>query len=104
MAAGPGAGEATGSGGEIPGYGGAGCKSVRCGKGRSDLGIRAGQKLVECYVRNPALNDRVENDRLRRQRILRWSILQHYEICDTPLLDVTQSIRIAASFASRSQW
>ena len=39
-------------------------------------------------------------ERLRRQRILQWSILQHYEICDTPLLDVTQSLRIAASFAS----
>jgi FRG domain len=39
-------------------------------------------------------------DRLRRQRILRWSILQHYEICKTPLLDVTHSLRIAASFAS----
>ena len=38
--------------------------------------------------------------RLRRQRILRWAILQHYEVCDTPLLDVTQSLRIAASFAS----
>jgi FRG domain-containing protein len=60
----------------------------------------AGQRLVERYVLNPALNDRVENDRLKRQRILRWSILQHYKICDTPLLDVTQSIRIAASFAS----
>ena len=39
-------------------------------------------------------------DRLKRQRILRWAILQHYEICKTPLLDVTQSLRIAASFAS----
>jgi hypothetical protein len=38
--------------------------------------------------------------RLRRQRILRWAILQHYEVCETPLLDVTQSLRIAASFAS----
>lgn len=38
--------------------------------------------------------------RLRRQRILRWALLQHYGICDTPLLDVTQSLRIAASFAS----
>lgn len=38
--------------------------------------------------------------RLRRQRILRWAILQHYEVCDTPLLDVTHSLRIAASFAS----
>lgn len=38
--------------------------------------------------------------KLKRQPILRWSILQHYEVCDTPLLDVTHSIRIAASFAS----
>ncbi len=39
---------------------------------------------------------------LQRQRILRWSILQHYEVCRTPLLDVTHSLRIAASFASDS--
>ena len=39
-------------------------------------------------------------DRVTRHRILRWAILQHYEICDTPLLDVTHSLRIAASFAS----
>lgn len=36
---------------------------------------------------------------LQRQRILRWSILQHYEVCPTPLLDVTHSLRIAVSFA-----
>jgi hypothetical protein len=40
------------------------------------------------------------SDRLERQQILRWSILQHYEVCPTPLLDVTHSLRIAASFAS----
>ena len=39
-------------------------------------------------------------ERLKRQRILRWAILQHYEVCPTPLLDVTHSLRIAASFAS----
>jgi hypothetical protein len=39
-------------------------------------------------------------DRLKRQRIVRWSILQHYEVCGTPLLDVTHSLRIAASFAT----
>lgn len=38
--------------------------------------------------------------KLARHRILRWSILQHYEICPTPLLDVSQSIRVSASFAS----
>lgn len=41
-------------------------------------------------------------ERLKRHRILRWAILQHYEICPTPLLDVTQSLRIAASFASQN--
>lgn len=39
-------------------------------------------------------------DRLKRYRILRWAILQHYEVCLTPLLDVTRSLRVAASFAS----
>jgi hypothetical protein len=39
-------------------------------------------------------------DRIKRYRILRWTILQHYEVCPTPLLDVTQSLRNAASFAS----
>lgn len=38
--------------------------------------------------------------KLARYRILRWSILQHYEVCLTPLLDVSQSIRVSASFAS----
>ena len=38
--------------------------------------------------------------KIERQRLLRWTIIQHYEICDTPLLDVSQSLRIAASFAS----
>src|SRR5262249_29378940 len=42
-------------------------------------------------------------ERLRRHRILRWSILQHYGVCRTPLLDVTHSLRIAASFASEGE-
>lgn len=28
-----------------------------------------------------------------------WALLQHYEICDTPLLDITQSLHVACSFA-----
>lgn len=42
----------------------------------------------------------IGSDQLKRQRILRWAILQHYEVCSTPLLDVTHSLRIAASFAT----
>jgi hypothetical protein len=39
-------------------------------------------------------------ERLKRHRTIRWAILQHYEVCRTPLLDVTQSLRVAATFAS----
>ncbi len=41
--------------------------------------------------------DRV--DRIRKFPELQWSILQHYEVCPTPLLDLTHSLRVAASFA-----
>lgn len=55
---------------------------------------------MRCYENNPLLNrNRRETDRLKRQRILHWSILQHYEVSATPLLDVTHSLPIAASFA-----
>ena len=57
---------------------------------------RAERLLVEAYQQKKFIGI----DRLRRHQIVRWSILQHYEICPTPLLDVTQSLRIAASFAS----
>lgn len=36
---------------------------------------------------------------LRQKRYIQWSILQHYEVVPTPLLDLTQSIRVACSFA-----
>jgi len=57
---------------------------------------RAERELVGRYATSGFLG----LERLRRHRILRWAILQHYEICATPLLDVTHSLRIAASFAS----
>jgi hypothetical protein len=36
---------------------------------------------------------------LVRKKEIQWSILQHYEVCDTPYLDLTQSLRVACSFA-----
>lgn len=30
---------------------------------------------------------------------VKWAILQHYEVCNTPLLDLTRSLRVACSFA-----
>lgn len=34
-----------------------------------------------------------------KRRYVQWSILQHYEVCPTPFIDLTQSLRVAASFA-----
>jgi hypothetical protein len=36
---------------------------------------------------------------LRHKQYIQWSIIQHYEVIDTPLLDLTQSLRVACSFA-----
>ncbi|WP_114953818.1 FRG domain-containing protein [Sphingosinicella terrae] len=65
-------------------------------RNRYDFLRRAEVELVSAYARHNLPGA----ERLRRQQILRWSILQHYEICPTPLLDVTHSLRIAASFAT----
>jgi len=40
---------------------------------------------------------------VRRRRYVQWSILQHYEVCATPLLDFTHSLRVACSFAWHSE-
>jgi len=36
---------------------------------------------------------------LCRREVIQWSVLQHYGVCDTPLLDLTHSLRVACSFA-----
>tara|TARA_R110002020_G_scaffold75065_6_gene191430 strand:- start:8568 stop:9686 length:1119 start_codon:yes stop_codon:yes gene_type:complete len=36
---------------------------------------------------------------LRRKKYIQWSVLQHYEVTETPLIDLTQSLRVACSFA-----
>jgi hypothetical protein len=57
---------------------------------------KAERLLINLYEKEALLG----KERMKRQQILRWSILQHYEVCPTPLLDVTHSLRIASSFAS----
>ncbi len=59
------------------------------------------QQAEQLLVREFTMAGFRGGERLKRQRILRWSILQHYEVCRTPLLDVTHSLRIASSFASQ---
>jgi len=38
-------------------------------------------------------------EEIRRKIFIQWSILQHYGVCHTPLLDLTHSIHVACSFA-----
>lgn len=43
-----------------------------------------------------------KSDRMKElvsRKHVQWSVLQHYEVCPTPLLDVTQSLLVACSFA-----
>ncbi|MCC6477268.1 FRG domain-containing protein [bacterium] len=54
---------------------------------------RADDMLREMYTY-------VGKKRIVRHQILRWAILQHYEVCPTPLLDITQSLRVAVTFAT----
>ncbi len=45
------------------------------------------------------LRQKVFDRAVRDHQLVRWAILQHYGVCETPLLDVTQSLQIALSFA-----
>lgn len=56
---------------------------------------RAEEKLLSSFSKNDFLGI----SKLTKYREMRWAILQHYEVCQTPLLDVTHSLRVACSFA-----
>lgn len=58
------------------------------------LEVRADQ-LLELFKDRKIIG----HEKLGKFPELVWAILQHYEVCPTPLLDVTHSLRVAASFA-----
>ena len=55
----------------------------------------AAKQLKELFVREKLYG----YEELRKKPYVQYSILQHYMVCRTPLLDLTQSIRVACSFA-----
>ena len=62
---------------------------------RFDVLEQAGRLLVKRFK-----DAKVDGHReLRTKKSIQWSILQHYEVVPTPLLDITQSLRVACSFA-----
>lgn len=62
---------------------------------RFDILGQASSKLVDL------LSTRTKDGagELKRKKYIQWSILQHYEVCGTPLIDFTHSLRVACSFA-----
>ncbi|WP_116770091.1 FRG domain-containing protein [Maribacter litoralis] len=62
---------------------------------RFDILNGACKSLTDLFV-----NQKVEGYKeLKRKKYIQWSVLQHYEVCATPLLDFTHSLRVACSFA-----
>lgn len=56
---------------------------------------QAGKELVKRWAdrKLDGLRD------IRQKTYVQWSILQHYGVLETPLLDITHSLRVACSFA-----
>lgn len=50
-------------------------------------------------LENNSSVDKEEIKEIKKIKLLQYSILQHYEVCKTPLLDLTQSLKVACSFA-----
>ena len=64
---------------------------------RFELLERAGRRLHALFAHNG-----IEGHHdLARRRTIQWAVLQHYGVCSTPLLDLTQSLRVACSFAQQ---
>ncbi len=55
-------------------------------------------KLIDEIEQNESI-DNDEITEIKKIKLLQYSILQHYEVCKTPLLDLTQSLKVACSFA-----
>lgn len=63
-----------------------------------DILEQSANKLLNLLEKNDYI-DPDEIGEIKKIKLLQYSILQHYEVCKTPLLDVTQSIKVACSFA-----
>lgn len=64
---------------------------------RFDMLDQASKELIKRWTKSnlEGLRD------IRQKRYVQWSILQHYGVLETPLLDITHSLRVACSFAQQ---
>lgn len=79
--------------------------SIYRSPGRSLTEDELDKRYRELQVQSEALLEKLKeqgihgHDKLTKFPELTWAILQHYEVCATPFLDVTHSLRVATSFA-----
>ena len=57
------------------------------------------EKLARMESRLLPIFRRKFDDRVSRNQLVRWSIIQHYGLCPTPFLDMSHSLLVASSFA-----
>ncbi len=68
-------------------------------KARLDYDFSMLKEISALLVEETKKYDRRSADEIRRKQYIQWSLIQHYGVHETPLLDVTQSLRVACSFA-----
>ena len=67
--------------------------------GQKDRVIELNKRFSRLAAAEEKLKESFAIREIHQDRIVRWAILQHYEIVPTPLLDVTLSVQSALSFA-----
>lgn len=74
---------------------------------RPTLGIKREEALDQSFAKLKKAEDLLKDaffvEDIHRHQLIRWAILQHYEVCSTPLLDVTLSLQSALSFALQGE-
>jgi len=70
---------------------------------RSELGKDKNRLIDDRFMILRKAEDMLKTESMipdvHKNQIVRWAMLQHYEVCPTPLLDVVQSLQTALSFA-----
>ena len=68
-------------------------------KGKLEYEFDLLEELSALLIEETRKVDRKSADEIRRRQYIQWSLIQHYGVHETPLLDLTQSLRVACSFA-----
>ena len=68
-------------------------------KARLEYDFSMLKEISALLVEETKKHDRRSADEIRRKQYIQWSLIQHYGVYETPLLDLSQSLRVACSFA-----